>query len=205
MNSEYAYIQDGEKIIQYSFAAEKNVLELSAFKNYKTNIDNDIVFFKKGDKWGVFSLKDDMIINYGYSFIGLKKDIDSGILKANRYIALKDNQWFILDNKFEALSSPLTKTIKTYTDEYIICTDNTIYDFTGIEVVGVDRFKDIRTIDNYIVGITNANIAIVYINPQTEAVGFTNLGEYTNLDIKFNNNMMEFYNNDILLQSIALS
>ena len=205
MNEDYVYFQDGEKIMQYSFASEKVIMEFDAWKNYYTNLKNDLVFFKRDNKWGVFSLKEGMIVNYGYTFIGLKNNIEDGVLNTDNYIVLKDSNWYILNNSFELDNSPINKTIKTYNDTYIICLDNSIYDYSGNVVIASDRFKNVFTVSNYIVGITNANMAIVYLNPLNEALGFINLEEYSNLNIKFNNNKVEFYDSGVLKQTIALN
>ena len=204
-NDEYAYIQDGDKVLQYSFASEKVTQEFSAFKNYNTEIEKGIVFFQKDNKWGVFSLTNDMVLNYGYSYIGLKNNVEEGILKADSYIAAKDNNWYILNEAFEAESVPLSKEIKTYSKDYIICSDRTIYDYNGNEVMSSDYFKDIQLVNNYIIGITNTNIAIVYLKPNEEAIGYANLGDYSNLKIEVSDNAMNFYDNTTLIQSVALS
>ena len=146
-----------------------------------------------------------MIVNYGYTFIGLKNNIEDGVLNTDNYIVLKDSNWYILNNSFELDNSPINKTIKTYNDTYIICLDNSIYDYSGNVVIASDRFKNVFTVSNYIVGITNANMAIVYLNPLNEALGFINLEEYSNLNIKFNNNKVEFYDSGVLKQTIALN
>ena len=204
-SNECAYIQDGDKMFQYSFTSEKPLIEFNAIKTYNTELKNKIIFFKKGSKWGALSLKSDMVITYDYDFLGLKNDVEDGVLNTDHYIALKDDNWYILDSSFTVENSGISKAIKTYTDEYIICVDNSIYDYSGNELASSDRFVNTYVVSNYIVGITNTNIAIVYKNPQGEALGYTNLEGMSNFDVKYNNNAIEFYENNTLKQSIALN
>lgn len=207
INDKYALITDGTLINLYSLTTGTVLQSYKAVKNYKTNLENDIYIIQNNEGvWGVLSIGDTLksVLPFEYTFIGLKNiSQDNNSLSTNKFIVLKDQKWYIVDNNNSALTGYIDDPIIDYTNEYVFSKNNDkirIYSYENYEYLSNYNIKDYILEDKYI-GIITDSFLLIYENLGNKYIKSMALTENTgdivleksdnNLNIKINGEVKE--------------
>lgn len=170
INDKYALITDGVLVHLYSASSGLILQEYKAVKTYKTNIENNVYIIQNTDDvWGVISISDTLnsILPFEYSFIGIKNELnDNNVLSAKKFIVLKDQKWYIVDNNNSAITGYIDDPIIDYTNDYVFSkSDNKIriYSYDNYEYLSKYNIRNYILEDKYI-GIVTDSFLLIYEN-----------------------------------------
>lgn len=170
INDKYALITDGVLVHLYSANSGLILQEYKAVKTYKTNIENNVYIIQNTDDvWGVISISDTInsILPFEYSFIGIKNELnDNNVLSAKKFIVLKDQKWYIVDNNNSAITGYIDDPIIDYTNDYVFSkSDNKIriYSYDNYEYLSKYNIRNYILEDKYI-GIVTDSFLLIYEN-----------------------------------------
>ena len=163
-NGNYVFIEDDNSIYLYSILTGTTLTSYKMVKNYNTNLPNNLLILENNNNlWGVITLNDNLksIIPFEYEFIGLKNNLDT-----TKFIVLKDNNWYLLDESLNKLTSDFTDPIVDYNMDYIITNNQNnikIYDYNGNEYLDNQIIQN-YVLDNDYIGVVIDNYLYLYSN-----------------------------------------
>ncbi len=205
-NGNYTFIVDNQNIMLFDKKLGSVLVNYSKIKNYHTALADDLVIIKQGAKWGVLDLKSlKNILPYDYEFVGLPNKLIDGKLQTDHFIVLEKTWWYIFDKEGKALNAGISHPIKDFNDQYIITSENKIYDYESTEITPSMAFKEAYIVDNYIVLITNNNMILVYEDLNNPMLGHGTIGTYTKLSFALKDNQLEVYTDGTIGTTIDLN
>jgi len=168
IDSKYTFITDGVVIYLYDVSTGRTLQSYQTVKNYNTNLENNAYIMQNTDGiWGVLTIgiNLNLVLPFEYDFIGLSGNAyKNGTLKTNKFIALKDNKWYIVDNQNNFLTGEINDPIIDYTDKYIFskAVDKLrVYSYENYEYLTSYKINDYILEDQYI-GIITDNELFIY-------------------------------------------
>lgn len=169
INGRYAFIVDtsvkeeyyrSSMIMLYDVTTGTTIDQYAAVKNYTIGMENDTYIVKASNgKWGVIRLGAegmDTLVPFDYDYIGVQNQLAnaSSLLVADKFAAIKDGSWLIVDSTGSELSFKGTDAIYQYDNSALIIKDETggfkLYDFDGNQLLNSIVYKDLKFVDKYI-------------------------------------------------------
>ena len=165
-------IIDGKYVFVYDNPKETDIV-VSLYNFKEDKIEDNYTIIKKGVDDYSFILKDNTG-NFGLLYVkdGIKKQIDfkydylgyyDGYKNSKKYIALKDNRYFVIDDSGKDLSIGLSDPIVGFNDKYIKTKSGeryTIYDYQGNKITN-SMYDYVTFADNYIVVVSNKMLYVL--------------------------------------------
>lgn len=166
----YVFINDGALIYLFNLENGKVLTTYKEIKNYNTKTENNVYILKNNkDIWGALTIGNNLnkVLDYEYDFIGLGNKVNEyGVLKTDKFIVLKDNKWYIVDQNNSAISGVIDNPIVEFNNEYIFSQSDEkirIYSYDNYEYLIDYKIKDYLLEDKYI-GIVTDEMLYIYEN-----------------------------------------
>lgn len=214
IRNRYVFIKDTEESLSniihfYDLENPSIHMIYQSVKNYQVGIENDLFIVESEEgKFGVLqvSAMPSLIIPYEYDFIGLlNNQNDDGEILADYFVALKDGEWMIIDNKNAKFTEGITNSIVDFNGKNIITKDTLLHyhlidydnndllegDFSELSFVG--KYVGVKTILNtfYLYDVTSGEtVSEVHELKSSDKVGAT-LKENNQVEITINGNVVE--------------
>ncbi len=209
IDEKYAFLTDGAVIHLYGVDSGGVIQTYKSVKNYNSHLENDAYIIQNNnDLWGVLGIGNTLkiILPFDYDFIGISNKInEEGIIRSDKFIVLKDNKWFLVDNANSALTKKMDAPIIDYTNEYIFVKESErikIYNYEGLEYLQNYIINDFVILDNYIAIITN-NELMIYNNLNNLPIKNIVISSGSKVTLEKNNNVINIKVNDIVIDTIA--
>ncbi|MBE6140605.1 MAG: hypothetical protein E7172_03620 [Firmicutes bacterium] len=205
VGDQFAMFNDGNVKI-YNYYLKQSVFHFEMVKNYGTSLQNNLIIANNNGKWGVLSLAAfSPVIPFEYDFIALAEQFDEeNNLKTDKFIVLKNDEWFIIGIDAIAKTSGFNSPIISYNDNYFITANKQIFDFEENILKEDVLLNDVYIVDKYIILIDQEYGLNVFENLNNESIATYVIGEYEELVLKLNNQKLEIYKNKSLLTTLAL-
>lgn len=205
-NDNYAFIEDGQNIILYSFNLNGPIITYSEVKDYHAKLENNYLIAKKGGKWGIIDLDSlTNVIDYTFDFIGLPNKVEEGILQTDNYIAFADNRWYILDNEGQTMNNGLVDPIVDFNTNYILTSEKEIFDYESKPIEINLSYKDIALVNGYTILVTPTNNVLVYTDLTGALITSTTVGNYTTINFEYADGSIIVYLDGTMGTSIDLN
>ncbi len=209
LSNKLGMIKRGEKISIYSFILNNVLASYDIVKNYNIIHDTTVLIVKNGNYWGVLQVMPETIVNtipINYDYIALPAHIIDGKLKTTNYIAKKDSRWYLLNSDGTTNYPAFTSELVDFNNNYAILYDGSyhIYDYNNQEYLTTIDKKNILAIEDYIVVITNTNLALVYKDCGSAVLQSLSIPNYNDIHLEINENNLEIYLDGNLYQSLAI-
>ena len=216
INHRYAFISDNankssDSLILYDVVNEKTVKNLTGVKNYTVGISKDYMIVRDDKlKWGVMKMSGNagLIVECKYDYLGLNArfEAETGLLKADSFIALDGNGWKVISDSDAALSAYSVNQIYDYNDNYVITSTSGYYylnDSYGNLVLS-SKTRGMEFIDNYL-KIFNANneCYLIDLNTMGDVTSRYKVSTIDELKTVKTLNGIEVSLNDQLLETVA--
>lgn len=141
INNRFAFLIDSPTsklneapVLLYDLTRNNVIGSYKEIKNYGIGLDKDYYIIKnEKDLWGVMTFNDgiELALPFNYEFIGINNSLsENGLLNSNIFVAMKDNEWQLLDGKGQELSPVFKSEIYNYDDQTII-----LKEMTGVKFV----------------------------------------------------------------------
>ena len=169
VNGRYAFIVDtsvkeeyyrSSWIKLYDVTTSSIIDEYVAVKNYTIGMENDTYIVKNGaGKWGVIQLGVagmDTVVPFEYDYIGVQNQLAnaSSLLVADKFAAIKDGSWVIVDATGSELSFKISQDIYQYDNGALIVKDEEgkfkLYDYDGNTLLNGVAYKDLKFVNKYV-------------------------------------------------------
>ncbi len=176
LNSKYALIEDSTYVLQ-DMVNDIPLTTFESVKFYNSNIEGNNIFVKNNGKYGMLSLESiKLIIPYEYDYLGVKNYYNNGLLQISNILAKKDNGFFILNDKNEVISSIFNENVIDYNSNYIVTTNNIVYDYEGNKNFELVLIKQVFLLNDYIIIMDDNDNIFVYDNNFNELKSFNSSG-----------------------------
>lgn len=211
ISNKYTFITDGAVIYLYGVSNGMTLGTFKAVKNYSTNLDNNAYIVQNSDDlWGVITIGDTIgpVLPFNYDFIGIAKNGKvEGDLSTDKFIVLKDNKWYIVDNENSALTGYIDDPIIEYTNEYVFSKNAErikVHSYENYEFLTDLTIKDYIIEDKYI-GIITDNSLLIYENLGVNYIKNITITNSTDkIDLEKTDNKLHIKINDVISESIEL-
>lgn len=212
LNKEYIFIEKDNSVYLESKIDGINLNDYQAIKFYDTYLENNILFVKKNNKWGIINLNN-MVqkVPHEYDYLGLINKEKDNVLLTNIIVGLKDGFYslYSLSDTFSKISPDFQDIIYTYNEnQKIIVTKNQdlyyLSDFDGNNLLNYYEIKDISITNNF-VAIKDTN-DILYIFDRVPSIPFYAefIEEQGNIRLEEQNDILKVYFNDKLYKDIDI-
>lgn len=212
LNKEYVFTSKNNLVYLESKIDGIKLNDYQAIKFYNTYLENNILFVKKNNKWGIIDLNNMVqLVPNEYDYLGLINKEKDNVLLSNIIIGLKDGFYnlYSLSDTFSKISPDFKDTIYTYNEnQKIIVTKKQdlyyLYDFNGNNLLNYYEIKDISITNNF-VAIEDTN-NILYIFDRVPSIPI--YAEFTekqgNIKLEEQNDILKVYFNDLLYKDIDI-
>ena len=207
INDRFALIEDyndenDRKTIIYDIQNNSEYMTVDSIKTYNVDLENNYFIFSQDKKYGIVNLGDNpkILFNANYDYIGVSNQVDptKNKLIAEKFAAMQNNKWMIIDLSGNALSPIFNFPIANYNGLYITTIENgkyKLYDYDGKEYFSnID--KDYISFTAKFVNIVR-NKKLQIIDPATNKIIVNNISlekenyRYENsFNIKIENNKL---------------
>lgn len=208
INNNYVFIQDGTIIKLYKIDTNETIYEYKLIKNYGTTIEgNYLIVCDLDGNYGLLNLNDlSYKIKPQYRFLGLGNKFNNNSLSSEKFLAIKDGMWLLIDINNQELTVYFDNAIYDY-NENVICTfsdEYMLYNYEAIRILDNYRITSIDISDKFnILKINDSNIFIYSPNfSERYATYFAHDGD--NLTYEINSNEVKIFNNNELLDTYKM-
>lgn len=206
INNQYGIFKEDDNIILYNYQLNNKMATFEAIKDYNTLTNNNILIVKHNGFFGVLKLNPiQPIINYKYDFIGLPNRMVNNSFDIAKFIVKTQNKWLIIDDKENVLfenNSPIID----FNNQYIITKEDnniTIYDYQKNVYLNDKPKDDVYCVGKYLLLITDNNLTI-FENMIKGTIKQVSLPNYSNINFKINNNILEIIIDNKIFENVKL-
>ena len=200
INSQFAFINDGEKIYLYKLAAGKSLASYDEVQN----IMGSVFKVRQDELWGAISISTTLTSLLECNFNSLE-------FKDNKFIVLKDNKWSIYQGQKELFVNDWK--IKDFNEEFVIVTDDLndkIYDYQNKEYIETFSDKSLSFVSDFILLKRSSNYYVYQFNMIADDYVPAIIGNFyysgeTEIAHNLTESTIEFYAGEELLKAIELS
>jgi len=211
IDDRYTFITDGALIYLFDVSNGLVLESYKSLKTYNVNLANNLYIVQNKDGlWGVLGLNKTGLsrpLNFEYDFIGLKDDVNNGVLNTNKFIVLKNSKWYIIDNTNNSVTSAIDSPIVDYTNYYIFSKNIEkvkVYGYDGYEYLTQHMIKDYILEDKYI-GIIANNSLYIYDNLGTNYLKRIIVTNDEKITLEKTDNKLNVISNSKIIESIELN
>ncbi len=212
LNKEYIFTNKNNLVYLESKIDGIKLNDYQAIKFYNTYLENNILFVKKNNKWGIIDLNNMVqLVPNEYDYLGLINKEKDGVLLSNIIIGLKDGFYnlYSLSDTFSKLSPDFKDTIYTYNEnQKIIVTKKQdlyyLYDFNGNNLLNYYEIKDISITNNFVAIKDTNNILYIFDRVPSVPVYAEFTEEQGNIKLEEQNDILKVYFNDLLYKDIDI-
>lgn len=191
INKKYVFIKDGNKIKLYDIMNNKIN---NTFDEVKEEDNNYLV--KKDNLWGIYKVDEDIkeVIKINYEDIKIIN---------NKFILKNGNKWQISDDN-KIIVDNINNEVVNFNNNYIICQDMKIYDYNGNLYMNENTISNYAISNNYLALVIN-NILYIYQYLNNNYVKSYYLNNIQNISLEEDNNSLLIKQDNILLDTLAIS
>lgn len=213
LNKEYVFTRKNNLVYLESKIDGIKLNDYQAIKFYNTYLENNILFVKKNNKWGIIDLNNMVqLVPNEYDYLGLINKEKDNVLLSNIIIGLKDGFYnlYSLSDTFSKISSDFKDTIYTYNEnQKIIVTKKQnlyyLYDFNGNNLLNYYEIKDISITNNFVAIEDTNNILYIFDRVPSIPIYAEFTEEQGNIKLEEQNDILKVYFNDLLYKDIELN
>ena len=170
----------------YSVLLGRTISNFDAIKTYRVEHASQILIVRSGDFWGVVTVNDQTLvvtIDYDYEYISLPAHIIDGKLDTSKFIAKRNNYWYILNSDGTSSYPAFSQEIVDFNDNYYITYDNAyhIYNYNNQEFLGAVTKSGVYATQDYIIILNPDNSLSVYQDLSSAEIRRIILPSYTSL------------------------
>ena len=216
INNKYAFIsdyKDSQNIVYlYDIENGSSAITYKSYKYYGIGIKDDhFIVEAPNGKYGVIQVKNKVkiVLPYEYDYIAAANVLDGNKL-SDKFIALKNGKWALLDNNGNELTSEFNNPIVSYDDSVVVIKNNayySLYSYTGTikPAANAYSFKNLRFISKYL-EITDLSDKYYIYDPQssTKKSDMYNVYGDTTVETKLSGNVIEVIINGNFKESVEI-
>lgn len=210
INKQYAFIQDGKKIVLYDVSRESAIIDYKEVKNYSVGIDSDYYLVKNiSDQWGMIKVANNInvVIPNNYKYLGLLGNMSgNNQIDASKIIAQTENDWKLLNLQNNVIVST-NEMIVDYSDQFIVTNDgkNHIYNYGGTEILATYNISSVQLLENIAIAfVENNNSYFVYSSKNQNLIGTIPITTFEEINFTIENDMLVARADDKIIKTIAL-
>ena len=210
LNPNIALINQNGVDYVYSILIGRTISNFAALKDYHVEHTSPVLIARNDEgKWGVVGITNDAfvpLVSYDYEYISLPAHIIDGKLDTSKFIALRDNYWYILNNDGTSSSDAARAEIVDFNTNYYVVYDNAyhIYDYDGQEYLASVTKSGVYAAGEYIMILDNASTLQVYQNCNSAPLQNIPLPAYTSMYFNQTDAGIEIILDGNLYQTIEL-
>ena len=183
INNYFSIFKKENSYILYNFVSKGIIDEYRDIKNYSVESLSSFLINRKSSGWGVIFFEiGKSAIPSDYDYIALPAHLINKKLDSSKFIAMKNNMWFVLDSSGSAISSAVKSEIVDFNDKYYITYDNGyhIYDYNNVEYLSTLPKSNVYGVGKYLF-IVNNNQLFIYEDANLSMIKFITLPDYKSL------------------------
>lgn len=185
VNSNYVFIEDGDEVILFNLSLNDTVIVIDKLKFYDVKINENYILINVDGLWGSLSLSNmTPLIPAIYDQLSISKNLDGVNLDGTILLASSDNEYFIIDNEDNLLSTKFSEKIVDYNHDFIFTCDQYchVFNYDGYEFLTSYTIDDIIRTNNFY-GIIQGDYLMVYKEFNDKYLGIYDISEYENIEI----------------------
>lgn len=218
VKNQYVFLRDTEEFESHEvFLYDiKNNLSFktnsyASVKNYQIGLKNNLFIVESNNHFGVLEIQNLPILKLSatYDFIGIpKSQLEGEELLTDYFIALKDDEWMIIEQNEAKLTSDIKEEIVTFTGKEIITRDVSsnyhVKDYQNNNILEGD-FINLSFVDRYLACTTETEFYIYDFNKQENISETHTITSSDKIETELNSkNEIVITINDVIVETIAI-
>ncbi len=204
INDMWAVFGKDKDIVLYNILGNSIATTYDEIKTYNVEHTEDMIVFKKNNKWGITYFTS--AIKNDYDYIAFPAHFINDTLDTSMFIGKINNLWYILKSDGTALMPEVHTEIVDFNDNYYITYDGTyhIMDYNNVEQLANVSKDKVYCIDKYLFLVLNEKM-YVYENVNESLKKTIDIKEYKEIYLSKNNDEIVIMLDGNLLETIALN